>query len=45
MREKIEYTHYNPIKRGFVEEDWHWKYSSARDYKGLEGLIEVEKFY
>jgi len=45
MISKIEYIHYNPIKRGYVEEDWHWRYSSARDYKGLEGLIEVEKFF
>lgn len=45
MRTKIEYIHQNPIKRGYVEEDWHWIYSSAREYQGLEGLIEVEKFY
>jgi hypothetical protein len=23
----------------------HWRYSSARDYKGIDGLIEVEKFW
>ena len=45
MISKIEYIHHSPIKRGYVEEDWHWRYSSARDYKGLEGLIEVEKFF
>jgi len=45
MINKIEYIHHNPIKRGYVEEDWHWRYSSARDYKGLEGLIDVEKFF
>ena len=44
MREKIEYIHNNPIKRGYVNEDWYWRYSSARDYKGLEGLIDIEKF-
>jgi len=44
MIEKIEYIHNNPIKRGYVDEDWHWRYSSARDYKGLEGLIDIEKF-
>ena len=44
MREKIEYIHNNPIKRGYVDENWHWRYSSARDYMGLEGLIDIEKF-
>jgi hypothetical protein len=23
----------------------HWRYSSARDYEGIDGLIEVEKFW
>jgi len=32
MLNKIEYIHHNPIKRGYIEEDWHWRYSSARDY-------------
>jgi len=45
MLNKIEYIHHNPIKRGYIEEDWHWRYSSARDYKELEGLIGVEKFF
>ena len=44
MREKIEYIHNNPIKRGYVNENWHWRYSSARDYKGLKGLIDIEMF-
>ncbi len=44
MREKIEYIHNNPIKRGYVDENWHWRYSSVRDYMGLEGLIDIERF-
>jgi hypothetical protein len=23
----------------------HWRYSSARDYEGIDGLIGVEKFW
>jgi len=23
----------------------HWRYSSAREYEGIEGLIDVEKFW
>jgi putative transposase len=42
MRQKLEYTHYNPVKRGYVDDPVHWRYSSARNYAGLPGLIEVE---
>ena len=45
MINKIEYIHNNPIKRGFVDEDWHWIYSSARAYRDMESLIEVERFW
>jgi REP element-mobilizing transposase RayT len=41
MCQKVEYIHYNPVKRGFVDEPTHWRYSSARNYAGLPGLIEV----
>jgi len=41
MRQKIEYIHYNPVKRGYVDKPEHWCYSSARCYLGLEGLFEV----
>ncbi len=42
MRQKIEYIHYNPVKRGFVDEAIHWRYSSARNYAGMEGLLNVD---
>ena len=32
MRQKLEYIHYNPVKRGYVDEPVHWRYSSARNY-------------
>ena len=41
MRQKIEYIHHNPVKRGYVDETEHWRYSSARNYAGKEGLLEV----
>ena len=43
MRQKLEYIHQNPVKRGYVELPEHWRYSSARDYHGLKGLIEVDR--
>jgi putative transposase len=41
MRQKLEYIHNNPVKRGFVDDPTHWRYSSARNYAGQPGLIEV----
>ncbi len=43
MKEKIEYIHNNPVKRGYIDKPHHWRYSSARDYMGIDGLIEIEK--
>ena len=42
MREKLEYVHNNPVKRGYVEQPEHWRYSSARNYLGEQGLIEID---
>jgi len=41
MRQKISYIHHNPVKRGYVDKAEHWRYSSARDYLGEEGLLKV----
>ena len=41
LRQKLEYIHQNPVKRGYVDEAEHWRYSSARNYAGLEGLIPI----
>ena len=45
MISKIKYIHHNPVKRGYVDEASHWRYSSARDYEGIAGLLEVERFW
>ena len=45
MIDRINYIHHNPVKRGYVDKAKYWRYSSARDYEGIEGLIEVEKFW
>jgi hypothetical protein len=42
MRQKIEYIHHNPVKRGYVDDDVHWRYSSARNYAGQEGLLKID---
>ncbi|MCK5148761.1 transposase [bacterium] len=43
MIQKIEYIHNNPVRRGYVEEAVHWRYSSARNYLFGSGLIPVCK--
>jgi putative transposase len=41
MCQKLEYMHNNPLVRGYVDDPLHWRYSSARNYAGQPGLIEV----
>ena len=41
MRQKLEYTHNNPVRRSYVDEPAHWRHSSARNYAGMPGLIDV----
>ena len=45
MLNKIQYIHENPLKRGYVDESSHWRYSSARDYAGISRLIEVDRYW
>lgn len=45
MRQKLEYIHNNPVKRGYVDLPEHWRYSSARKYAGMDGLIEIQRWY
>lgn len=39
--EKIDYIHKNPVKAGLVENPEDYVYSSARDYCGKKGLVEI----
>ena len=45
MIEKINYIHNNPVKRGYIDEAKYWRYSSARDYEEVEGLVEIERMW
>jgi len=42
MQQKIDYIHNNPVRKGYVDEQVHWRYSSARNYAGLPSLLEIE---
>ena len=41
LHQKLDYIHYNPVVAGIVERPEDYLYSSARDYCGLPGLIDV----
>lgn len=40
--QKVDYIHNNPVVSGFVCEPAHWKYSSARNYAGEKGILEID---
>ena len=40
--QKLDYIHNNPVEAGFVEEPHYWKYSSAIDYSGGKGLLDMD---
>jgi REP element-mobilizing transposase RayT len=40
-KQKIYYIHENPVKEGIVFEEEHYMYSSAIDYKGKKGKLDV----
>jgi putative transposase len=44
MRQKLDYIHYNPVRRGYVDLAEHWRYSSARSYAGDVGLLEIARW-
>ncbi|MBS1258359.1 MAG: hypothetical protein MAG551_01417 [Candidatus Scalindua arabica] len=44
--QKIEYTHNNPVRKGFVEAPEYWTYSSARNYvTNDDSIIEIQKLW
>jgi REP element-mobilizing transposase RayT len=42
FRQKLDYIHNNPLRRGYVDEPAHWRYSSYRNYIGEPGLVLLE---
>lgn len=41
MQAKVELIHHSPVKRGYVADATHYRYSSARNYAGQPGLVPV----
>ena len=42
LHQKVNYLHHNPVRIGVVEQPEDWVYSSAGDYAGGKGLIELD---
>jgi REP element-mobilizing transposase RayT len=41
IEQKLDYLHNNPVRAGIVNEPHEYKYSSAIDYAGGKGLLDV----
>jgi hypothetical protein len=41
MVQKLDYMHNNPVKRRYVDDPLYWRYPSARNYAGQQGLSDV----
>lgn len=45
LKTKLNYIHANPVRAGLVTEPSQYLYSSAADYEGRKGLIEIDLLY
>lgn len=43
--QRLQYIHENPVKAGFVSEPEAYLYSSAGDYSGRKGLLDIDFLY
>ncbi|RYD71304.1 MAG: transposase, partial [Sphingobacteriales bacterium] len=41
LQQKLDYVHRNPVEAGFVSAPEDFVYSSARDYAGEKGLLDI----
>jgi putative transposase len=41
LAQKLDYLHNNPVEAGFVDESWEYTYSSAKDYAGKIGILDI----
>jgi REP-associated tyrosine transposase len=42
LRQKLDYIHYNPMRIGLVDRPEDWRYSSAQNYLGQAGVLEID---
>ena len=44
-KQRLHYLHDNPVAAGFVPEPDHWRWSSAHDYCGGKGPVDIVFLY
>ena len=42
VEQRLEYIHQNPVNEQLMTEAHHYIYSSAADYSGGKGLLEID---
>jgi putative transposase len=42
LRQKMDYLHHNPVRAGLADKPEDWPYSSARNWAGLPGTLEID---
>jgi len=42
FRQKLNYIHENPVRAGLIDHPEDYRYSSARNYAGMDALCDVE---
>ncbi len=43
FRQKLDYIHNNPVRKGYVDSPEHWIYSSARNYfLGDDSILPID---
>jgi hypothetical protein len=43
IESRIHYIHQNPVRSAIVESEFEYLYSSARNFSGLDSLIEIDE--
>ena len=41
IQQRLDYIHNNPVEAGFVDNPSAWLFSSAKDYEGVKGEVEI----
>jgi len=42
LEQKMDYIHFNPVRAEIVANPEEYLYSSARDYSGEKGLVNID---
>ena len=43
IEQKVDYIHDNPVRAGIVSKPEDYLYSSARNYAGMESILDIEE--